>query len=77
MKLLGILFFSILFLLKVADQSCLSMSPLAIEAPGSVRNYPIDFTHTGSLHMPISGLLILLFGDIALNPCPEQLFCQK
>ena len=71
MKLLGILLFSILFLLKVADQSHLSISPLAIQAPSSVRDHSYRlYSHRFPAHANLRclSILFLLSSDIALNP---------
>ena len=73
---LVILFFNILFLLKVAAQSHLSISPLAIWAPGSVKDHSIRlYSNRFPAHANFRCLsnLLLLSSDIALNPDPVNL----
>ena len=75
MKLLGILFFSILSLLKVV------ISSLAIQAPGSITDHSKAlYLHRFPAHANVRCLLIMLLlsGDISLTQGPVNLgFCSK
>ena len=73
MMLLGFLCFSLLFWLKVADQSHFLVSPCALHVPAPVRDYSCKiFSNKFPPHANVKCLLILLLlsGDIALNPGP-------
>ena len=76
MKLFGILFFSTLFWYKVADQSHLSITLLAIWAPGSDRDHSdrlYSYRFPAYANVRCLSILLMLSGDIALNPGPVNL----
>ena len=71
--LLGFSCFSLLFWLKVADQSHFLVSPCALHVPAPVSDYSCKiFSNKIPAHANVKCLLILLLlsGDIALNPGP-------
>ena len=71
--MLGFLCFSLLFWLKVADQSHILVSPCALLVPALVRDYSCKiFSNKFPAHANVKCLpiLLLLSGDIALNPGP-------
>ena len=73
MMLLGFLSFSLLFWLKVADQTHFLVSPCALRVPALVRDYSCKiFSNKLPAHANVKCLLILLLlsGDITLNPGP-------
>ena len=73
MMLLGFLCFSLLFWLKVADQSQFLVSPCALRVPAPIRDYSCKiFSNKFPAYARVKCLLILLLlsGDIALNPGP-------
>ena len=76
MKLSGILFFSFLFWLKVANQSHLSLTPITIRAPDSVRDHSYrlySYRFPAYANVRCLPILLMLSGDIALNPGPVNL----
>ena len=73
MMLLGFLCFSLLVWLKVADQSQFLVSPCALRVPAPIRDYSCKiFSNKFPAYARVKCLLILLLlsGDIALNPGP-------
>ena len=71
MMLLSFLCFSLLFWLKVADQSHFLVSPCALHVPGPVSDYSFKISSKKfRTHANVKCLLILLLliGDIILNP---------